>query len=122
MMLVPESPYTRQWLEEYVRRQGFCSFITYEDNALSKDQKECRHPYRIFALIANNERLFPYLRFTRMNPAGQFWFNKLPPGKYFLVTVITWEIGMDGPLAGGIAWAVVATEPGEQVANVMVTN
>ena len=122
VMLVPESPYTREWFEKYVQRQGSCAFNAAEDNATSKDQKECGLPYRIFALLVNDERLSAYLRFTRTNPTGHFWFNKVPPGRYFIATVITWQVGMDGPLAGGLAWAFVEAESGEQVANVIVTD
>ncbi len=120
--LVPETSYTREWFEKYVQEQGSCSFDTSEDDTLSKDQKECRLPQRIFRIILGDKRLSPYVRFTSANPNGHFWFNKVPPGRYFITTVITWEISMKGPVAGGLAWALVEVEPGEQVANVMVTH
>jgi hypothetical protein len=94
---------------------------TSEEGTLSKDQKECGLPQRIFDLVVNDRRLFPYLRFTRTSPMGHFWFTKVPPGRYFIATVITWEVGFNIPVLGGLAWAVVEVEPGEQVANVMVT-
>jgi len=119
--LVPETSYTKEWVEKYVQEQGSCSFNGF-DNALLKDQKECRLPQRIFRIILGDKRLSPYVRFTQANPTGNSWFNKVPPGKYFLVTSITWEITLDGPIAGGLAWADVEVEPGEQVANVMVTH
>jgi len=121
VMLVPESPYTREWFENYVQRQGSCVSDTSAEGARSKDQKECDLPHRIFDLFVNDKRLFPYLRFTRTSPTGHFWFNKVPPGRYFIVTVIIWEVGFNIPVLGGLAWAVVEVEPGEQAANVMVT-
>ncbi len=121
VMLVPKSPYTREWLEKYVQKQGSCVVEPSADPTLSKDEKECGLPHHIFALLVNDKRLVPYLRFTRASPTGHFWFNKVPPGRYFIVTVITWEAAFNIPVSGGLAWASVEAEQGEQVANVMVT-
>jgi hypothetical protein len=121
VMLVPESPYTREWFENYVQKQGSCVIEPSAEATLSKDQKECGLPHHIFALFVNDKRLFPYLRFTRTSPTGHFWFNKVPSGRYFIVAVITWEAAFNIPVSGGLAWASVEAEQGEQVANVMVT-
>jgi len=121
VMLVPESPYTREWFEKYVQKQGSCVVEPSADPTLSKDEKECGLPPHIFALLVNDKRLFPYLRFTRTSPTGHFWFNKVPSGRYFIVTLITWEAAFNIPVSGGLAWASVEAEQGEQVANVMVT-
>lgn len=120
--LVPKTSYTGEWFEKYVQKQGSCAFARSEDDeALSKDQKECGLPMHIFFVFLADERLSPYVRFTRSSPSGHFWFNKVPPGTYFITTVITWKVGLNGPVTGGLAWSVVEVEPGEQVANVMVT-
>jgi len=121
VMLVPESPYTREWFEKYVQKQGSCVVEPSADPTLSKDEKECGLSHHIFALLVNDKRLFPYLRFTRTSPTGHFWFNKVPSGRYFIVTLITWEAAFNIPVSGGLAWASVEAEQGEQVANVMVT-
>jgi hypothetical protein len=120
--LVPETAYTREWFDKYVQRQGSCSFGISEDDKLSKDQKECGLPQYILRMVLGDKRLSPYVRFTRANPTGHFWFNKVPPGRYFIVTRITWEIAASGQFAGGLAWAFVEVGPGEQLINIVVTD
>lgn len=122
--LVPETSYTREWFEKYVQKQGLCSFARSTDyKALSKDQIDCEIPQHYFWVFLGDKRLVPYVRITRTNPTGHFWFNKVLPGRYFIATVITWEarLELELPVAGGLAWAFVEVEPGEQVANVMVS-
>jgi hypothetical protein len=34
------------------------------------------------------KRLVPYLRTTRANPTGHFWFTKIPAGRYYVLSLI----------------------------------
>lgn len=39
-----------------------------------------------------DERLAPFVRSTRANSRGEFEFAKLPPGEYYLLCLIQWEV------------------------------
>jgi hypothetical protein len=67
--------------------------------------------------------LVPYLRITRANPTGHFWFTKIPAGRYYIVSLI--EGGSGGRQEeelGGLAWLVLDLEAGEKVSNLVVTD
>lgn len=65
----------------------------------------------------------PYLRTTRANPTGHFWFTKIPAGRYYIVSLIEGGSGahQDERLAG-LAWLILDLETGEKVANLVVTD
>jgi hypothetical protein len=68
-----------------------------------------------------DKRILPYLRTTRANPTGHFWFTKIPAGRYYIVSVI--EGGSqkeEGP--AGIAWLNIDLEAGEKATNLVVTD
>jgi len=65
----------------------------------------------------------PYVRTTRSNPTGHFWFTKIPAGKYYVISPIAGgnEHGRE-VRADGMAWTLVEVEWGERVTNVVVTD
>jgi hypothetical protein len=69
------------------------------------------------------KRLAPYLRTTRTNPTGHFWFIKIPAGRYYIVSLIEGGSGahQDERLAG-LAWLVIDLDAGEKIANLVVTD
>jgi hypothetical protein len=69
------------------------------------------------------KRLAPYLRTTRANPTGHFWFTKIPAGRYYLVSRIEEGSGAhkEDQLAG-LAWLVIELDAGEKLTNLVVTD
>jgi hypothetical protein len=69
------------------------------------------------------KRLAPYLRTTRANPTGHFWFTKIPAGRYYIVSLIEEGSGnhQDERL-GGLAWLPIDLDPGEKLTNLVVTD
>jgi hypothetical protein len=67
--------------------------------------------------------LLPYLRTTRANPTGHFWFTKIPAGRYDLVSLIEGGTGShQDERAAGIAWRTVGLDLGEKAINLVITN
>jgi hypothetical protein len=69
------------------------------------------------------KRLVPYLRTTRTNPTGHFWFTKIPAGRYYLVSLI--EEGVEAhkeEQLAGLAWLILELDPGEKLINLVVTD
>ena len=69
------------------------------------------------------KRLVPYLRTTRANPTGYFWFTKIPAGRYYLVSLIEEGSGphKEEQLAG-LAWLILELDAGEKLTNLVVTD
>jgi hypothetical protein len=67
--------------------------------------------------------LAPYLRTTRANPTGHFWFTKIPAGRYYIVSLIEGdrERTKDDQFAG-LAWLILDLEAGEKASNLVVTD
>ena len=69
------------------------------------------------------KRLVPYLRTTRANRTGHFWFTKIPAGRYYVVSLIE-----EGPAPhkkeqqAGLAWLVIELDAGEKLTNLVVTD
>jgi hypothetical protein len=69
------------------------------------------------------KRLAPYLRMTRANPTGHFWFTKIPAGRYYIVSLIQGGSGThQEEESSGLAWLVLDLEAGEKVSNLVVTD
>ena len=65
----------------------------------------------------------PYLRTTRANPTGHFWFTKIPAERYYIVSLIEGGSGThQDEKSAGLAWLVLDLEAGEKVANLVVTD
>ena len=121
--LIPVSPYTRYWFDHNVRTTGCISNddAAANDGLLSRQQADCARDGLAQLLI--DKRLLPYLRTTRANPTGHFWFTKVPAGRYYLVSLIVGGAGShQDERAAGIAWLIIDPEAGEKVTNLVVTN
>jgi hypothetical protein len=122
--LVPIAPYTRHWFDHSVRNTS-CSATetpTSSENATTpRTPTDCAH--EALTKLQTEKRLLPYLRTTRTNPTGHFWFTKIPAGRYYLVSLIEEGSGthQDEQLAG-VAWLVIDLDAGEKVANLVVTD
>jgi hypothetical protein len=120
--LIPVSPYTRYWFDHNVRTTG-CSpndDATAHDGLMSRQQTDCARDG--LAQLLTEKRLLPYLRTTRANPTGHFWFMKVPAGRYYLVSLIEGGGSHQDERAAGIAWLTVDLEAGEKATNLVVTN
>jgi len=67
--------------------------------------------------------LTPYLRTTRANPTGHFWFTKIPTGRYYIVSMIEGGSGthQEERLAG-LAWLILYLDADEKMTNLVVTD
>ena len=111
--LIPITAYTRSWFDRSVRT----SACTSKGEAAA----DCAHE-AISQLLAE-KRVMPYLRTTRANPTGHFWFTKLPAGRYYIVSVMEGGAGShQEERAAGIAWLTVDLEAGEKATNLVVTD
>ncbi len=121
--LIPVNPYTRYWFDHYVRTTGCISNddAIANDGLMSRQQADCARDGLAQLLI--EKRLLSYLRTTRSNPTGHFWFMKIPAGRYYLVSLIEGGGGShQDERAAGIAWLTIDLEAGEKAANLVVTN
>lgn len=122
--LIPITPYTRDWFDHTVRSTS-CSATgnpaSTESTAAPRTLPDCVH--EALTRLQAEKRLLPYLRTTRANPTGHFWFTKIPAGRYYLVSLIEGGSGthQDERLTG-LAWLVIDLEAGEKVTNLVVTD
>ncbi len=122
--LIPMTPYTRYWFDHNVRASS-CAAISepapVDSTASSRPASDCSQD--ALGQLLMERRLLPYLRTTRANPTGHFWFTKIPAGRYYIVSVIEGGKGghQDDP-STGIAWLTLELEPGEKATNLVVTN
>ena len=122
--LIPITPYTRYWFDHNVRTTS-CSTTeppaSSESAAAPRTPTDC--PQEALIKLQTEKRLAPYLRTTRANPTGHFWFTKIPAGRYYLVSLIEEGSGthQDEQLAG-LAWLVIDLDAGEKATNLVVTD
>jgi hypothetical protein len=120
--LIPVTKYTRYWFDHSVRATACSSPAdpTPPDVTPATHQPlNCAH--EALRQLETDKRILPYLRTTRANPTGHFWFTKIPAGRYYIVSVI--EGGSqkeDGP--AGIAWLTVDLDASEKATNLVVTD
>ncbi|MEO6307184.1 MAG: hypothetical protein ABIO96_01940 [Nitrospiraceae bacterium] len=123
--LIPVTPYTRYWFDHSVRTTP-CSATetpasTESAAATPRTPTDC--PQEALTQLRMEKRLAPYLRTTRANPTGHFWFTKIPAGHYYLVSLI--EEG-SGPhkeeQMSGLAWLTLELDAGEKLTNLVVTD
>jgi len=122
--LIPMVPYTRYWFDKHVRDYS-CSL---KDGASSSESLmtqgspvECLR--EVMAQLLADKRLIPYLRATRANPSGHFWFTKIPAGRYYVVSLLEGSSGAhQDERAVGIAWLIIDLEADEKATNLVVTD
>ena len=122
--LIPVTPYTRYWFDHSVRTTS-CSATEIpaspETAAASRTPTDC--PQEALTRLQTEKRLTPYLRTTRANPTGHFWFTKIPAGRYYIVSLIDEGAGTrkEEQLAG-LAWLAIELDAGEKLTNLVVTD
>lgn len=120
--LIPVTRYTRYWFDHSVRATA-CSPLS---DAPAADTTPTTHQplncaHEALRQLEMDKRVLPYLRTTRANPTGHFWFTKIPAGRYYIVSVIEGSSQKeDGP--AGIAWLHIDLEAGEKATNLVVTD
>jgi hypothetical protein len=122
--LIPITPYTRYWFDQTIKAAA-CSAT---EGPASPEGSPTPRPLANCALEAltrlrAEKRMAPYLRTTRANPTGHFWFTKIPAGRYYIVSLIEGdrERTKDDQFAG-LAWLVLDLEAGEKASNLVVTD
>ena len=122
--LIPAVSSTRYWFDRNVR-VNMCSskrdLSPSENTAAAASATDCQH--HVLAQLLSDKRLLPYLRTTRANPSGHFWFTKVPAGRYYIVSLLD---GGNGPHkeehSAGIAWLTIELEADEKAANLVLTD
>ena len=80
-------------------------------------------PQEALTRLQTEKRLTPYLRTTRANPTGHFWFTKIPAGRYYLVSLIDEGAGTrKEEQQTGLAWLAIELDAGEKLTNLVVTD
>jgi len=123
--LIPSTPYTRYWFDHNVRTSS-CSATelpaSTETSAVTPHTPtDCSH--EALTKLQTEKRLLPYLRTTRANPTGHFWFTKIPAGRYYLVSLIEEGAGpRQEERLVGLAWLAIELDAGEKLTNLVVTD
>lgn len=122
--LIPSIPYTRYWFDRNVRVNS-CSpkgeVLPTESPAPAISPAECTRA--VLAQLLAEKRLYPYLRTTRANPTGHFWFTKIPAGRYYVVSLLEGGSGShQDERAVGIAWSMLELDAAEKATNLVVTD
>ncbi|MEQ1795994.1 MAG: hypothetical protein ABL970_17590 [Nitrospira sp.] len=120
--LIPITRYTRAWFDRTVKATACSS----PNNAAPSESTGSEHQpvncaHEALRQLEADKRILPYLRTTRANPTGHFWFTKVPAGRYYIISVI--EGGSqkeEGP--GGIAWLTIDLDAAEKATNLVVTD
>ena len=122
--LIPMTPYTRYWFDHTVRDTA-CSAtgkpVSADSTATPRSPTDCAH--EALPQLRAEKRLAPYLRMTRANPTGHFWFTKIPAGRYYIVSLIEGGSGArQDEEPAGLAWLILDLEAGEKLTNLVVTD
>ncbi len=122
--LIPITPYTRYWFDHNVRTTA-CSptepGTSADTSATPHTPTDC--PQEALTKLQAEKRLLPYLRTTRANPTGHFWFTKIPAGRYYLVSLIEEGSGAHKEeQRAGLAWLVIELDANEKLTNLVVTD
>jgi len=120
--LIPVTRYTRYWFDHSVRATA-CSSpgdpAAADAAAATHQPVNCAH--EALRQLETDKRLVPYLRTTRANPTGHFWFTKIPAGRYYIVSMIEGSSQKeDGP--AGLAWLTIDLDAAEKATNLVVTD
>ncbi|MBL8073079.1 MAG: hypothetical protein JNL29_01835 [Nitrospira sp.] len=124
IVLIPISSYTRAWFDKQVRESSCPSkggTSSAEAPAAQPSTIECLRA--VMDQLLSEKRLLPYLRVTRANPTGHFWFTKVPAGRYYVVSLLEGSGGAhQDERAVGIAWLTLELEADEKATNLVVTD
>jgi hypothetical protein len=122
--LIPLTPYTRYWFDHNVKTTSCPATETpasSESTAALRTPTDC--PQEALIRLQTEKRLTPYLRTTRANPTGHFWFTKIPAGRYYLVSLIDEGAGpRQEERLVGLAWLAIELDAGEKLTNLVVTD
>jgi len=123
--LIPITPYTRHWFDRNVRTTPCTTtdLTTSSENVTTPPRTPTECPHEAITRLQTEKRLTPYLRTTRANPTGHFWFTKVPAGRYYLISLIEGGAGghKDEQLTG-LAWLTIELDAGEKLTNLVVTD
>ncbi len=122
--LIPTVSITRYWFDRNIRA-NMCSskrdLSPSENDSAAVSTTNCLHD--ILAQLLSEKRLLPYLRTTRANPTGHFWFTKVPAGRYYIVSLLESGNGLHKEEhSAGIAWLTIELEADEKAANLVLTD
>ena len=125
--LIPITPYTRYWFNHSVRTTS-CSETepptvseTAETASTPRTPTDCAR--EALTRLQTEKRLAPYLRTTRANPTGHFWFTKIPAGRYYIVSLIEGGSGAHKEeQLTGLAWLALDIDASEKLTNLVVTD
>jgi hypothetical protein len=122
--LIPTVPYTRAWFDKHVRVNSCPSkggASSSETLSTQGSPVECLR--EVMAQLLTDKRLIPYLRTTRANPTGHFWFTKVPAGRYYVVSLLEGAGNAhQDERAVGIAWLTLDLDLDEKATNLVVTD
>ena len=123
IVLIPISSHTRAWFDKQVR-ESTCSSkggTSSETHATQTSTVDCFRG--VMDQLLTDKRLLPYLRVTRANPTGHFWFTKVPAGRYYVVSLLEGSGGAhQDERAVGIAWLTLELDADEKATNLVVTD
>jgi len=124
IVLIPISSYTRAWFDKQVRESACPSkggSSPTEAATVQSSVVECLRT--VMDQLLTDKRLLPYLRVTRANPTGHFWFTKVPAGRYYVVSLLEGSGGAhQDERAVGIAWLTLELDADEKATNLVVTD
>lgn len=124
IVLIPTSSYTRAWFDKQVRESACPSkggSSSTEAPTAQSSVVECLRT--VMDHVLTDKRLLPYLRVTRANPTGHFWFTKVPAGRYYVVSLLEGSGGAhQDERAVGIAWLTLELDADEKATNLVVTD
>lgn len=124
IFLIPISSYTRAWFDKQVRESACPSKggpSSSEAPVAQNSAVECLRT--AMDQLLTDKRLHPYLRVTRANPTGHFWFTKVPAGRYYVVSLLEGSGGAhQDERAVGIAWLTLELDADEKATNLVVTD
>jgi hypothetical protein len=122
--LIPAVSHTRHWFDKYVRANLCLSKGETSSSELTIIQGSAAECLRaVIAQLLTEKRLIPYLRTTRVNPTGHFWFTKVPPGRYYVVSLLDGAGNThQDERAVGMAWLTLELDPDEKATNLVVTD
>ena len=122
--LIPITPYTRYWFDHNVRTTSCATtepLTSSETAATPRPPTDC--PQEALTRLQTEKRLTPYLRTTRANPTGHFWFTKIPAGRYYLISLVDEGTGpRQEERLIGLAWLTIELDAGEKLTNLVVTD